>query len=364
MSGRTWEEVQGPVYWDEDDGTVTMLDQRLLPGREVWRSYETAEEVAAAIKEMVIRGAPAIGCAAAMGIAAAARRLPAQLRSREQIEAFRRGLDEACDLLAAARPTAVNLVWAVERQRSVLAETIADGVEAVQRALAREAEAIRREDREFCLAMGRAGAALIPEGATVLTHCNTGALATGGHGTALGVIRAAAAAGKRIRVLADETRPYFQGARLTAWELSRDGIDVTVICDNMAGALMRAGEVDCVVVGSDRIARNGDVANKIGTYTAAVLARHHDVPFYVAAPRSTIDLAVATGAEIPIEERPAREVTHVGDTRLVPEGVPVRNIAFDVTPHELVTAIITEVGVARPVSEETVRALCEREFVP
>jgi methylthioribose-1-phosphate isomerase len=291
-----------------------------------------------------------------MGIAAEARRLPTGA------DAFRRGLAEACDRLAAARPTAVNLVWAVERQRKVFSETVDDGPDAVRRALEDEAQEIWQEDRAFCLAMGRAGAELIPDGATVLTHCNTGALATGGYGTALGVIRAAAAAGKQIRVLADETRPFFQGARLTAWELSRDGIDVTVICDNMAGALMQAGTVDCVVVGSDRIARNGDVANKIGTYSVAVLARHHQIPFYVAVPRSTIDLAVPTGAEIPIEERPAREVTHVGETRLVPDGVPVRNIAFDVTPHSLVTAIITEVGLARPVGEASVRALFEREF--
>jgi len=349
-----WRQVLSPIYWD--DGRVLMLDQRLLPVQEVWNSYETAEQVAEAIQTMVIRGAPAIGCAAAMGVAAAARGLP------DDEAAFRAGFERVCDHIAAARPTAVNLSWAVQRQRRVFGDSIARGVAAVRQALEAEALEVWHEDIDFCRAMGRIGGELIPDGATVLTHCNAGALATGGYGTALGVIRGAVEAGKHIRVLADETRPFLQGARLTAWELHHDHIDVTVICDNMAGALMQKHAVDCVVVGSDRIAANGDVANKIGTYSVAVLARRHDVPFYVAAPRSTIDLHIAHGDQIPIEERPAREVTHVGQTQLVPQGVPVRNIAFDVTPHELVTAIITEVGIARPPDESTVRALFDLEF--
>ena len=309
---------------------------------------------------MVIRGAPAIGCAAAMGLVAGARALP-----REQA-AFLAGLDAMADELIAARPTAVNLAWAVERLRRVANATLdTAGVEATLAALEQEALALQREDLQCCLAMGRIGAELLrlddPGEVTVLTHCNTGALATGGYGTALGVIRAAVAAGKRVKVYADETRPFLQGARLTAWELHQEGIDVTVICDNTAGALMQQGAVDCVLVGSDRIARNGDVANKIGTYTAAVLAGAHEVPFYVAAPRSTIDLEVADGAQIPIEERPAREVTHVGEVQITPDGVPVRNIAFDVTPARLVTAIITEVGIARPPSAQTVAALFDRQ---
>jgi len=351
---RLWREALSPIYWDE--GRVVLLDQRLLPTQEVWNSYETAEQVAEAIREMVIRGAPAIGCAAAMGLAAAVRGLP------DDEVALRQGFERACDCIAAARPTAVNLFWAVERQKKVFARAVDRGAAAVRQALEVEALDLWHEDIDFCRAMGRLGAELIPDGATVLTHCNAGALATGGYGTALGVIRAAVEAGKRIKVLADETRPFLQGARLTAWELHHDSIDVTVICDNMAGALMQQGAIDCVVVGSDRIAANGDVANKIGTYSVAVLADRHGVPFYVAAPRSTIDLEIASGAEIPIEERPPREVTHVGQTRLVPEGVPVRNIAFDVTPHELVTAIITEVGIARPPDGQSVRALFDRRF--
>jgi methylthioribose-1-phosphate isomerase len=358
MSGATsadkkklWEECLSPLYWDE--GKVVMLDQRLLPGREVWHSYSGAEQVSAAIRDMVIRGAPAIGCAAAMGLAAAARSLPAEP------EAFRRGLEAAADCLASARPTAVNLFWAIARQRRVAERSLAAGADAARAALEREAIAIWHEDIAACRAMGRLGAALIPDGATVLTHCNAGALATGGYGTALGVIRAAVEAGKRIRVIADETRPYLQGARLTSWELQRDGIEVTLICDNMAGALMQRGEVTCVVVGSDRIARNGDVANKIGTFSVAVLARRHGIPFYVAAPRSTIDLKIAEGSAIPIEERPAREVTHVGEQQLAPQGIRVRNIAFDVTPHELVSAIITEAGIAQPPGPATIQALFE-----
>jgi methylthioribose-1-phosphate isomerase len=290
---------------------------------------------------MVIRGAPAIGCAAAMGVAAGARRLP------DEPDAFARGLEQIFVLLASARPTAVNLTWAVEQQRRVYQRTLTQGIPAVRSALTAHALKIHADDVASCRAMGRHGAELIPDGATVLTHCNTGALATCGHGTALGVIRSVVEAGKKIQVIADETRPFLQGARLTAWELMQDDIDVTVIPDGAAGALMQRGEVDAVIVGSDRIAANGDVANKIGTYSAAVLARHHGVPFYVAAPRTTVDMAVASGAQIPIEERTPREVTHVGGAPIVPPGCKVRNIAFDVTPADLVDAIVTEAGVAR-----------------
>jgi methylthioribose-1-phosphate isomerase len=348
---KLWEDCLSPLYWD--DGRVVMLDQRLLPGREVWNGYSTAHEVSVAIRDMVIRGAPAIGCAAAMGIAAEARRLP------DDPEAFRRGLDAAYKCLGASRPTAVNLFWAIARQKHVAERTLARGVAAARAALEQAAIAIWHEDIACCRAIGKLGAPLIPDGGTVLTHCNAGALATGGYGTALGVIRSAVQAGKRIKVFADETRPYLQGARLTAWELQHDGIEVTLICDNMAGAMMQRREVSCVIVGADRIARNGDVANKIGTFSLAVLARHHGLPFYVAAPRSSIDLEVEDGSAIPIEERPAREVTHSGEQQLAPEGIKVRNPAFDVTPRDLVTALITEVGIARPPNRNTIAALFE-----
>ena len=337
---KSWKEIFSPIQWD--DGVLQMLDQRLLPAEEIWNRYTDPAEVAEAIKVMVIRGAPAIGCAAAFGLAACARRLP------DEPKAFERGFRAASKLLAAARPTAVNLFWALQRQQQIFEGTISRGVDAVRQALEQEALTIWREDIGFCQAMGRRGAELIADGSTVLTHCNTGALATGGYGTALGVIRAAVEAGKQIKVYADETRPFLQGARLTAWELMHDNIDVTVITDGMAGHFMQQGAIDCVVVGADRIARNGDVANKIGTYGLAVLAQYHKVPFYVALPRTTIDLEIASGDQIPIEERPSREVTHVGPTRITPPGCKVRNVAFDVTPHQLVTAIITEVGLARP----------------
>lgn len=353
---KLWREVLSPLYWDES-GKVVMLDQRLLPTREVWQSYTTPAEVVTAIQEMVIRGAPAIGCAAAMAVALGARTLP------DDAATFREGFARLCEQIAGARPTAVNLRWAVERQRRAMEQTIGVGVPAARKALEESALAIWHEDIRFCRAIGKIGAELIPDGARVLTHCNAGALATGGYGTALGVIRGAVEAGKKVRVYADETRPFLQGARLTAWELQRSGIDVTVIPDNTAGALMQRGEIDCVVVGSDRIARNGDVANKIGTFSVAVLAHYHKVPFYVAAPRSTIDLSMADGSGIPIEERPAREVTHVGETAIVPEGVKVRNIAFDVTPRELVTAIITEVGIARPPSGAAIQRLFDTTLV-
>ncbi len=324
------------------DGVLRLLDQRRLPGEELWLEYRDYQAVAEAIRTMVVRGAPAIGIAAAFGAWFAARDIEA-----ESYDDFTAELARRCEVLAATRPTAVNLRWALERmQRLVRANCLQPPVN-LKIALEYEALAIAEEDLRLNRSMGRHGAALLPDGARVLTHCNAGALATGGYGTALGVIRAAVAAGKKISVLADETRPWLQGARLTAWELQRDGIEVTLICDNMAGWLMSKGEIDAVIVGADRIAANGDTANKIGTYSVAVLAKEHNIPFYVAAPTSTIDLSLGDGSLIPIEERGAEEVTHVGGQRLAPEGVAVRNPAFDVTPARLISAIITEFGVAR-----------------
>jgi methylthioribose-1-phosphate isomerase len=331
------------IDW-QDDGIV-MVDQRKLPAREVYVRCRTAGDVAKAIVSMVIRGAPAIGVAAAMGLALGVRRSSAKGTHQLAAEFYR-----LCDQMAATRPTAVNLFWAIDRMKQVFAEAARAGAspDEIRGRLEAEAWAVHDEDVAACRAMGRFGAELVPEGARILTHCNAGALATAGYGTALGVIRAAAEAGKRISVVADETRPFLQGARLTAWELARDGIETTVITDNMAGALMRRGDIDLVVVGADRIAANGDVANKIGTYTVAVLARTHNLPFFVAAPVSTLDIHTPDGSGIPIEERAAREVTHIGTMQITPEGVAVRNPAFDVTPHEFVSAIITERGVLRP----------------
>ena len=335
-----WSRHQSPVLYDPETHEVVMLDQRLLPNTERWLRYEDASEVASAIREMVVRGAPAIGCSAAFGLAAAAQRYPTGT------DAFRSAFRRDHALLAAARPTAVNLFWALDQCQAVFEDSLAAGGQAaVQAALCAKAQQIWQQDRSACEAMGRFGAALIGDGARVLTHCNAGALATAGYGTALGVVRALAARDPGLKVFADETRPFLQGARLTAWELAASGIDVTVICDNMSGSLMRAGAISHAVVGADRIAANGDTANKIGTYMVAVLAARHRIPFYVAAPRSTIDLNTPHGDQIAIEERPAREVTHCGEQQLVPEGVPVRNIAFDVTPAELIAGIITEAGV-------------------
>jgi methylthioribose-1-phosphate isomerase len=340
------------IAWQDD--AVVMVDQRRLPAAEVWVRCRTAPEVARAIRTMVIRGAPAIGVAAAMGIALAMKRSKAT-GTRQ----FAAEFQKTCDLMAGTRPTAVNLFWAIERMKRTFALAVQAGasVAEIRDRLEVDARAIHDEDVESCRAIGRVGAAFVPDGARVLTHCNAGALATAGYGTALGVIRAAVEAGKRVSVVADETRPFLQGARLTAWELVRDGIDTTVICDNMAGALMRQGFIDLVVVGADRIAANGDVANKIGTYSVAVLAKAHAVPFYVAAPLSTIDLATADGAGIPIEERPRREVTHVGAARLTPEGAAIRNPAFDVTPHDLVAAIFTERGACTAPFADSLRAV-------
>jgi methylthioribose-1-phosphate isomerase len=326
------------IEWN--NGRVVMIDQRLLPSREVYRVYTTYREVARAIKEMVIRGAPAIGVAAAMGIALGVRSL-----RREEL---RREFDRICRTFAATRPTAVNLFWAIERMRRVYADNQSRDIETLRLMLEREARAVHEEDIANNRALGAHGAALIEDGTSVLTHCNAGALATAGYGTALGVIRAAVESGKRISVYCTETRPFLQGARLTAWELKKDHIPVTLLTDSMVGHLMKAGSIDCVVVGTDRTAANGDVANKIGTYTVAVLAHRHGIPFYVAAPTSSIDLGCPKGSKIPIEERDPREVSHIFDRQIAPSGIKIANPAFDVTPHDLVTAIITERGIARP----------------
>jgi methylthioribose-1-phosphate isomerase len=342
------------IEWSGD--AVVMIDQRKLPASEVYVNCKTAQEVAKAIKTMVIRGAPAIGVAAAMGIALGMRRSKATGTKQ-----FATEFQKICDMMAATRPTAVNLFWAIERMKRTFAEAAQGGgsVEELKRRLEAEAQAIHDEDVQSCRAMGAYGATLVPATAKILTHCNAGALATAGYGTALGVIRAAAESGKQVVVLADETRPFLQGARLTAWELVKDGIDTTVITDNMAASMMRLGHVDLVVVGADRIAANGDVANKIGTYGVAVLAREHGIPFYVAAPLSTIDLHTPDGSRIPIEERNEREVTHVGSSRLTPEGARIRNPAFDVTPAAYVTAIVTERGIARPPYGESLAQLMQ-----
>jgi methylthioribose-1-phosphate isomerase len=337
------------VAWE--DGAVVMIDQRRLPREEVFLRCRTHHEVAAAIKDMAIRGAPAIGVAAALGLALGAR------TTRSEGAVLAREWTDMCATLAATRPTAVNLFWAIERMRRRFEAFAAAGGEPLRQALLEEALAIQSADLASCRRLGDLGAELLPAEARVLTHCNAGALATAGYGTALGVIRSAFRLGKVKAVFADETRPWLQGARLTAWELLQDGIPTTLIADSMAGHLMARGEINAVVVGADRIAANGDVANKIGTYTVAVLAKEHGIPFYVAAPVSTFDLATPTGADIPIEERPADEVTHVAGRRVAPEGVSVRNPAFDVTPHRYVSAIVCEQGVARAPFAQSLRAL-------
>jgi methylthioribose-1-phosphate isomerase len=339
-----------PLRWDGH--ALHLLDQLRLPGEEVWLRCQSADEVAHAIRTMVVRGAPAIGCAAAYGVALAARQLAASPPAGGQA-GFTEALDRSIELLRATRPTAVNLFWALDEMRRTAYATLAGGVAAVADALVERAAAIHADDIAMCRRIGRHGAALLPDDGTVLTHCNAGALATGGYGTALGVVRAAREAGKAIRVLADETRPFLQGARLTAWELVRDGFDVTLIPDGAAAFLMSRGEVSCVVVGADRIAANGDVANKIGTYGLALAAARHGVPFYVAAPTSTLDPATATGADIPIEERAGDELLSLGGTLVAAAGARARYPAFDVTPAELVTAIITDRGVARPPYEKS-----------
>jgi len=335
------------------DGRLELIDQRLLPSRFEYLSCSGAAEVAVAIRAMAVRGAPAIGCAAAFGIA-----LEAQREKHRAPAQFSDAMDTAFKTLAESRPTAVNLFWALDRMRAVLAQ--GRDPKAVAEKLVEAALALFHADLETNRAIGRAGAALVPDGARVLTHCNTGALATAGHGTALGVVRSARDAGKRISVIASETRPYLQGARLTAWELTQEGIPVTLITDSAAGHLMSRGAVDMVVVGADRIAANGDVANKIGTYTLAVLAERHRIPFYVAAPLSSIDTSVADGASIPIEERGAAEVTGYAGVRWAPEGVAVANPAFDITPAALVSALFTEKGVVERPDAARIRALFDR----
>jgi methylthioribose-1-phosphate isomerase len=340
-----------PTIAREADAVV-MIDQRKLPAEEIYVRCRTAAEVARAIKTMVIRGAPAIGVAAAMGIA-----LGMRTSAATGTQKFAAQFYKTCELMAATRPTAVNLFWAIERMKRSFAAAASAGesVEQIKDRLDREAEAIHDEDVASCRAMGAFGADVVPPGARILTHCNAGALATAGYGTARGVIRGAVEQGKHVTVVADETRPFLQGARLTAWELMRDGIETTVITDNMAGALMHQGRIDLVVVGADRIAANGDTANKIGTYGVAVLAREHEIPFYVAAPLSTIDLDTPDGQHIPIEERNAREVTHVGGNRLTPEGALIWNPAFDITPHRFIAGIITERGICRPPYTESLK---------
>ena len=342
---------------DWQDGAVVMLDQRKLPTREVYRTYRDYRGVARAITTMVIRGAPAIGVAAAMGIALAARQLKRIANPTE--------FERVCQVFAATRPTAVNLFWAIERMRTCYASICSQGGEVLTARLEQEALKIFAEDVAANRRIGRHGAKLIPQGASVLTHCNAGALATAGYGTALGIIRAAWEQGKNISVFVPETRPYLQGARLTAWELVREGIPATLITDNMVGYFMQKGAIDCVIVGTDRTAANGDVANKIGTYTSAVLARRHKVPFYVAAPTTSIDLACSSGKKIPIEERSAEEVTHILRQKIAPDGITVAHPAFDVTPHALVSAIITEKGIARaPFSKSLAQCVGTRRSVP
>ncbi|HXV63378.1 MAG TPA: S-methyl-5-thioribose-1-phosphate isomerase [Vicinamibacteria bacterium] len=338
------------IRWDGD--AVVLIDQRILPTKEEYLACRDAEAVAAAIKDMVVRGAPAIGVTAAFGIVLGLR----QARAKSP-DGLREALASVSELMAGTRPTAVNLFWAIERMKKRFGELLPSGVEATLSGLEKEALSIQAEDIDMNRRMGRHGAALVPDGARILTHCNAGALATAGYGTALGVMRACVEAGKRIEVLADETRPFLQGARLTAWELNKDQIPVTLITDNMAGHFMARGAIDLVIVGSDRIVANGDVANKIGTYSVAVLAKEHGIPFYVAAPTSTFDLSISSGKDIPIEERSPDEVTHVQGVRIAPEGVGVRNPAFDVTPNRLVTAIVCENGVARAPYGESLRQL-------
>ena len=324
------------IEWKND--CVVMIDQRLLPTQEEYNHYSDYRQVARAIKDMVIRGAPAIGVAAALGIALGMRKAQGNPR---------KAFDKIAATLAETRPTAVNLFWAIERMRRVFNTCKNQPIDEIGDRLLREALAIREEDIQANIDLGKFGAKLLPAQPQVLTHCNAGALATAGYGTALGVVRSAHEAGKKISVLATETRPFLQGARLTAWELKKEKIPVKLITDNMAGHFMSQGEINCVVVGADRIAANGDVANKIGTYSLAILAKNHGIPFYVAAPCSTVDLDCPTGASIPIEDRHPKEVSHIGGKRMAPTGIEIGNPAFDVTPSKFVTAIITDRGVVR-----------------
>ena len=336
------------------DSGVRFIDQTKLPTEETYILCKTHQQVADVIRNMVVRGAPAIGVAAAMGIALGVKNSKASTVGELKAE-----FEEISDVLGKTRPTAVNLFWAIARMRDRFESLRIRPVPEIKQALIEEARRMHAEDIRANQAIGRHGAGLMPASGGVLTHCNAGALATCGYGTALGVIRAAIEQGKKIHVYADETRPFLQGSRLTAWELMKDGIPTTVISDNMAGAIMKQGKIGAIVVGADRIARNGDVANKIGTYTVAVLAHEHAIPFYVAAPFSTIDLATSDGDKIPIEQRSASEVTHIAGKQMVPDGVQVENPAFDVTPAKYVTAIITERGIVRAPYEESLRKLAE-----
>ena len=341
------------IEWTE--AGVVMLDQRLLPTQEIYRTYTNHSDVAEAIRSMVIRGAPAIGVAAAMGIA-----LGVKISNAGSLSELDVLFERICSDIAGTRPTAVNLFWAVERMKTVYKRTRSQGIPAIRSALVDESTAMHSEDIEANRRMGRFGQELIPDKAQILTHCNAGALATAGYGTALGVIRAAVEAGKGIQVFADETRPFLQGARLTAWELQKDNIPVTIITDNMAGHFMQKGKIDCVIVGADRIAANGDVANKIGTYSVAVLAKENGVPFFVAAPISTLDLSLPDGSRIPIEERDPDEVRKIMGVPITPTDAKVANPAFDVTPNRYIHAIITNRGIARPPFQESLRELANR----
>jgi methylthioribose-1-phosphate isomerase len=340
------------LEWTENG--VRFLDQTKLPTEEVYVTCKTHEQVADVIRNMVVRGAPAIGVTAAMGIALAVKNSKA-----ETVSDLKKDFDQACEVIGKTRPTAVNLFWAIRRMQQKLERARIQPLNQIRQTLIDEAKRMHAEDIAANQAMGRYGASLMPSSGGVLTHCNAGALATAGYGTALGVIRAAVEQGKKIHVFADETRPFLQGARLTAWELMKDGIPTTVISDNMAGAIMKQGKIGAIVVGADRIAANGDVANKIGTYTVAVLAKEHNIPFYVAAPFSTIDLETPDGSKIPIEQRNSREVTHIAGKQMVPDGVEVENPAFDVTPAKYVSAIVTERGIAKAPYEESLSRLAD-----
>jgi methylthioribose-1-phosphate isomerase len=338
------------VEWT--DAGVRFIDQTKLPTEETYVTCKNYEEVADAIRTMIVRGAPAIGVSAAMGVALGVR----ESKASNHLE-LQREFARICDVLAATRPTAVNLFWGIRRMRQKFEQVSDQPIAAIKETLVAEAQRVLAEDIATNQLMGKHGAVLMPASGSVLTHCNAGALATAGYGTALGVIRAAGDSGKKLHVFADETRPFLQGSRLTAWELMKDNIPTTLISDNMAGAMMRQRKINAVVVGADRIAANGDVANKIGTYTVAVLAKEHGIPFYVAAPFSTVDLETATGDGIPIEQRSSQEVTHLAGRQIAPDGVRVENPAFDVTPHQYVTAIITERGIVRPPYEQALSEL-------
>src|SRR5580693_9425518 len=335
---------------------VVFIDQTKLPTEEVYVTCTTHQQVADVIRNMVVRGAPAIGVAAAMGIA-----LGVKNSKAENAADLKKDFDQICEAIRQTRPTAVNLFWAIRRMQEKFESLRSRSIAQIQQAVIEESQRMHAEDIAANQAMGRHGATLMPSSGGVLTHCNAGALATCGYGTALGVIRAAVEQGKKIHVYADETRPFLQGSRLTAWELMKDGIPTTVISDNMAGAMMKQGKIAAIVVGADRIAANGDVANKIGTYTVAVLAKEHDIPFYVAAPFSTVDLSTPDGGKIPIEQRDSREVTHIGGKQMTPDGVSIQNPAFDVTPAKYVAAIITERGIARAPYDESLRRLAGAE---